>query len=308
MLRDARLEKNLTVDEVSRATKIRPTQIENLENDDYSHFPNLAYARSFLFLYAKHLGVDISQYPTVEAGSAVGLADYKYLQSEEAEKVRYGRPEPGEPPKKPRWLIAFFGFLIMLALGGLIGWGVITILRVWPENQAKKDAEALFLPTPVPVATPTPEPTPSPTPEVVVVPAQPAATLADPTPASSPILEPEVRRAEPLTSANTEPVVPAAPVTAPSPTPASSPAAVSGTVREIKVRVTKRTKVRIVRDNPNDSSVYYGYVNPAQPVLTYRGKYFWIKTTDPDAVNITIDGQSVTGPESGVEIIRSPGL
>ena len=308
MLRDTRLEKNLTVDEVSRATKIRPAQIENLENDDYSRFPNLAYARSFLFLYAKHLGVDISRYQTVEAGSAVGLGDYKYLQSEEAEKVRYGRPEPGEPPQKPRWLIAFFGFLIVLALGVLMGWGVMTILRVWPENQAKKDTEVLSLPTPVPVAMPTPSPTHSPTPEVVILPAQPVETLAEPTPVFSPVPEQEVRRAEPLTSGIIEPVVPAEPVTAPLATPAPSPAAVSGTVREIKLRVTKRTKVRIVRDNPNDSSVYYGFVNPAQPTLTFKGKYFWIKTADPDAMQITMDGQPVTGPQSGVEILRNPGL
>ncbi|MCX6966998.1 MAG: helix-turn-helix transcriptional regulator [Verrucomicrobia bacterium] len=324
-LRAARLKKNISVEEASRATKIRAARIVDLENDEYTRFPNITYARSFLLLYGKFLGVDISKYPTVEAGSTVGLADYQYLQSGEGARPEQRRPEPKGPPEKPRWLIAFFVFLVMLALGALVGWYVMNFRRLGSvENLVKKDPVVVATPTPSPTPTPTPPPaaTPEPTPQqpVLVVPPPlraipvepslvPPPPLPSATPTHSPMNEPEVRRAEPITSGSSDAAVlaEAAALATPSPTPAAifPP---EGEVREIKVRVTKRIKVRIVRDNVKSSSLYYGYMNPAQPVLSSKGKKFWIKATDPSALQVTVNGQPVTGPEAGVEIIQSGGL
>ena len=319
-LRAARLKKNLSVEDVSIATKMRPERIKDLERDDYTRFPNLTYARNFLILYSKYLRLDISKYPTIEVGSTVGLSDYQYLRSEEKETAKRSIPEQAGPPEKPRWLIVFFVFLIMLALGALIGWGVMNFRRLGPvENLGKKDAEALTLPmpqapTPKPAETPAPTPAvvPSPSPDAVavppenipVLPAQPATATASPSP------EPEVRRAEPIAAATpdasllTGPVPPAA-TPSPSPTTAFPPL---GEVREIKVHATKKIRVRIAHDKPNASSDYLGSMNPAMTSRSFRGKYFWIKTTDPDALQVTIDGKPATGSDSGVEIERVPGL
>ena len=294
-LREARLKKNLSVEEVSRATKIRAARIVDLENDDYMRFPNITYARSFLVLYAKFLGVDITKYPTVEAGSTVGLADYQYLQSDETPAPQRTRQEPQKPPEKPRWLIIFFVFLVMLVIGALIGWGVMNLKRLGPvENFVKKENGAVATPMPTPTPVPTATPAPSPAPEATVIPPPPP--------------EPEVRRAEPVSSGSSDEAVLAAAATPAVPTIAAGPAVFPppGAVREIKVRATKKVRVRIVRDNPKSGSLYLGYVNPQQPALTYRGQSFWIKTTDPTALQVTIDGQPVTGPEAGVEIIQSP--
>ena len=307
-LRDTRLNKNLTLEEVARTTKIRPERIADLERDDYTHFPNLTYARNFLILYAKFLGVDISKYPTVEIGNTIGLGDYQYLQSEEAEKAhRPARTKQLEPPAKPRWLLVFFVFLLMLAVGALIGWGIMNYRRLGPmENLEKKDTQVLNTPTLTPAPTPLAMPTPSP--ETPTAPPQ-AAITPEPSPAAAiaslppiPATQPEVRRAEPLPAPEAESAATAG---------MESPAATvppKGEVRELKLRVSKRTKVRIVRDTPSSGSVYYGFVNPAQPTITFKGKYFWIKAADPDALQVTINGQPATGPESGVEILRNPGL
>jgi len=296
-LREARLKKNLSIEEVSRATKIRAARIVDLENDDYMRFPNITYARSFLVLYAKFIGVDITKYPIVEAGSTVGLADYQYLQSDEAPPVQRPSQEPQDLPEKPRWLILFFVFLAMLALGALVGWYVMNFRRLGSvENFVKKENVVVATPTPAPTTTPAPSP------EAMEIPTPPPLKLpASPTP------EPEVRRAEPVSSGSSDEAVLAA-AAAPVAPPAAAVFPPPGAVREIKVRVTKRIKVRIVRDNPRSGSLYLGYVNPAQPVLIYRGQYFWIKTTDPEALQVTINGQPVSGPEAGVEITQSPGL
>ncbi len=60
-LKTAREQRKLTLQDVARATRIRPDQLHDLENDDYGNFPSPAYARSFLTLYARHLSVDVSQ-------------------------------------------------------------------------------------------------------------------------------------------------------------------------------------------------------------------------------------------------------
>jgi len=139
----------------------------------------------------------------------------------------------------------------------------------------------------------------------MVLPAQPVSETVPATP------EPEVRRAEPLTSGSSDAAILAEAAAAAAAVPVTPPAGVfppKGAVREIKIRATRKTKVRIVRDVPQSPSLYYGPINPAMRPLTFSGKYFWIRASDPTAVQITIDGQPVAGPDAGVEILQSSGL
>ena len=314
-LRAARLKKNLTVEEVSRVTKIRAARIVDLESDDYTRFPNITYARSFLLLYAKYLGLDISKYPTVEVGSTVGLGDYQYLQSDETPPPARTRQVQDGPPEKPRWLILFFVFVAMAIIGAFIGWGVMNIRRLGlAEKNGSKEAAVVATPTPAPSATPALTPTPTPVPTAppapsptdavdLEIPAPPPLTLT-----ASPTPEPEVRRAEPLASGSSDAALLAEAAATPAPTPAKVGIPPQGELREIQLRATKKIRVRVVKDDPRTSSVYNGSLNPFMGARSFQGKYFWIKATDPSALQVTINGQPVTGPESGVEIARRPDL
>ncbi|MEM9478409.1 MAG: helix-turn-helix domain-containing protein [Verrucomicrobiota bacterium] len=62
LLAETRETRGFSVEEVAHETRIGATTIRCLENDDYSQFPNLVYARSFLRLYSKHLDVDASEF------------------------------------------------------------------------------------------------------------------------------------------------------------------------------------------------------------------------------------------------------
>ena len=44
-LQQARLARGLTLDEAGRLTKIRPSKLAEIEAEDFSDFPSLAYAR-----------------------------------------------------------------------------------------------------------------------------------------------------------------------------------------------------------------------------------------------------------------------
>ena len=80
-LREQRLRRNLTVDEVAERLRINARLLEALEAEDFDKLPGRFFARSFLRQYAAFLGVDAA---VVEAALA---------QLEEA-----AEPQPAEPP------------------------------------------------------------------------------------------------------------------------------------------------------------------------------------------------------------------
>ena len=60
-LRDARVEKGLTIEEVARATKIRSHFIESLERGEYAALPAAAYTVGFVKNYVAFLGLPLKQ-------------------------------------------------------------------------------------------------------------------------------------------------------------------------------------------------------------------------------------------------------
>ncbi len=70
-----------SVSDAARLTHIRQDiGILDLEKDDYSNFPSLAYARGFLLIYARLLEVDVTQSVVrLENSNPVDIAEYEYL-------------------------------------------------------------------------------------------------------------------------------------------------------------------------------------------------------------------------------------
>ena len=84
---EARLARNLTLDEAARMTKIRPHRLAEIEADDFSQFPSLAYAKGFLLIYGKFLDVDVTPYlDAFEDSESVNVDGYSYLQENERAK------------------------------------------------------------------------------------------------------------------------------------------------------------------------------------------------------------------------------
>src|SRR6476620_12465451 len=86
-LQEARLARNLTIDESARMTKIRPGRLQEIENEDFSEFSSLAYAKGFLLIYGKFLNVDVTPYlEAFETSDSVTVDGYQYLQDTPAPK------------------------------------------------------------------------------------------------------------------------------------------------------------------------------------------------------------------------------
>jgi cytoskeletal protein RodZ len=207
---DARLARGLTLDEAARLTKIRPSRLAEIEADDFSQFPSLAYAKGFLQIYGKFLDVDVTPYlDAFETSSQQMTVDgYAYLQDQPAPKPRRIRARPRAPVVRrqrsgdrssPLPLLIAIGAIV---LGFILMRLIMNIQRIAPHQMvgvpqptASQAPPAQAQPTQAPVAQappkqapaasvpPAPSRAPSPAPAAVVEAqpkkaAQPVATVA----------------------------------------------------------------------------------------------------------------------------------
>lgn len=180
-LRDRRLQKQMSVAEAARLTHIRPDRIVDLEKDDYSNFPSLAYARGFLLIYGRLLDVDVAEAAAkLENSNPVDIEEYEYLS---------GRPAPLSRTKGAgRKAVAIIVAVISIFFAGTVF--VVHIInyanRVGALDQLaqkQQPQEAAASPQATPVPQPQPAPSVTPEPEVrraeAVVPGQEPAAAND---------------------------------------------------------------------------------------------------------------------------------
>ena len=227
-LQEARLARGLTLDEAGRMTKIRPAQLREIENEDFSQFPSLTYAKGFLLIYGKFLDVDVSPYlEAFETSETLTTDGYSYLQ-EAAE------PEPIRPVKVRRrsmpvrsgggrssFMPLIIGIIVLVVGFTVMKW-LLQMQRLKPRPTPPPGTSPIATATasdkiiaphaqPVESTTPPPAPTEAPTPTETVAPTITPAVLV------APPAEPEVRRAEPVHPQD------AAQIPTPSPSPKRSP-------------------------------------------------------------------------------------
>jgi cytoskeletal protein RodZ len=292
-LQQARLAKNITLEEASRATKIRPSRLAEIEDEDFSNFPSLAYGKGFLLIYGKFLDVDVKPYlEAFETSKHVTVDGYSYLQDNP------GAPRPTTPRPQTRApllplvigaAVLVFGFFAMKL--------ILDIQRIAPPHERSPRVVNNASPTSTaattvsgPIAAPravpmesTPAPVasarPSNTPAPVV--------LKKPTPSAS---EPEVRRAEPV---HPEDLARSSSATAPTGAPV---------VSRVQIRPLKKTFVRVVVDNYGLKPAIDRWIDPSDSPVMLRGQHFSIRVLDRDAVEITKDGKPLSDNDPNVTI------
>jgi len=225
-LKEARLARNLTLDDAYRVTKIRANRLEAIENDDFSQFDSLAYSKAALLIYGKFLEVDVSPYlEEFETSEHVTVDGYAYLQDAP-------EPEPSRPVViRRRSSDGGRGSLLPFVIGVLVLVIGFTVMKWILEVQRLKPR-----PTPAPVATATPSDrivAPHAQPAETTTPVATTAASVAPTPTATaiptiapsvptttaPPVEPEVRRAEPVNPQDAAKIPPPTP----KPTPRRSP-------------------------------------------------------------------------------------
>lgn len=282
-LQEARLRKKVSVEEASRVTKIRASRLQEIEAEDFSGFSSMAYAKGFLLIYAKYLGVDVTPYlDTFETSRELSVDGYSYLQD---------APATAPPPivrrqsaKRPA-LLPFIIAVAVLVFGLYLVKLLLDIQRITPTK-----------PRPGAVATATPSPTPTESARVIAPRALPVesappreaaqvtvAPTATPAPATPVATEPEVRRAEPVR-----------PEDRVAPNESTPPP-----LNRVQVTPMRKTFLRVTIAGENEPA-FSGWLDPADAPLSFRGQGVTIKVLERGAVQITKNGAALAAGDPDV--------
>lgn len=300
---EARHARNLTLDEAARMTKIRPQRLAEIESDDFSQFPSLAYAKGFLLIYGKFLDVDVTPYlDAFEDSESVTVDGYSYLQENERAKpvsapVVRRRPAATGGSNRVSPMPLIFGVLV-LVIGFFAMKFLLNVQRLAP-GRGESTAQA----------------SPSPTPALASGGASPAgatnvgaANTTAPVASAVPTIGPsETRRALAVDStAPGEPEVrKAKPVTKEELTQAragtNSPSPESSEQNRVAIRPLKRTYVRVTLGD-DGKPAFERWVSPADGPVEFRGKHVSIRVLDREAVAITKNGQALQENDQDVTV------
>jgi len=332
---DARLARGLTLDEAARLTKIRPSRLAEIEADDFSQFPSLAYAKGFLLIYGKFLDIDVTPYLDVfETSREVTVDGYSYLQGQPAPKRRRVRTTRAPVVRRQRTSgdrRSPFPILIavgVIVVGFILMRLIMNIQRIAPHQMVGVPQPATAQ-SPAPQAAPTqasvapvapaPARAPSPPPAAVAEAqpkkaAPPVATVAPSialpeafVPAfananaaakasTAPNKEPEVRRAEPVGPEDLAKAGATQTVqTTPKPTTAEGP-------NQVAIKPLKKTYIKVVVDNELLQPAFERWISPSDGTVEFRGQKIAVRVLDRDAVQIKKNGKPVAGGDDDVTV------
>ncbi len=134
----------MSVEDVAYRTRIPANVVRHLENDDYSHFPNIVYARSFLRMYSAHLEVD------------AGAFLKELREAAESKPARLARSAPHyfrsqvsqaevEEMTGVHWNFEWFPWRTILSaifFATVLGAGGYVVYQLWDEHQNQPTAES----------------------------------------------------------------------------------------------------------------------------------------------------------------------
>jgi cytoskeletal protein RodZ len=303
---EARKARNLSLEEAARLTRIRQSRLAEIEADDFSNFPSLAYAKGFLQIYGKFLEVDVSPYlDFFETSGHLTVDGYSYLQDAPA-------------PKAPRTPVArrtensrpsLFPFLIAIAILVAGFWFLRFISNLQRITPRPPEAAATATPSPTD-ATATivaPRALPVESPARVAATAPPVKTTptiagpaATPVPTAiaveTPVLpapravEPEVRRAVPV---RPEEVAAAQ---------ANNEAIDAEGPNRIDIKPLKRTYMQVTIDDDPTKPAFERWVSPSDGTVEFRGHRFSVRVLDREAVQIRKNGKIVSNGDTDLRI------
>jgi cytoskeletal protein RodZ len=300
-LQQARLARKLEIEEVAERTKIRPDRIIDLEADEYSHFPNPTYAKSFLAKYARFLGLDIQEaLDSFQISPEISMGDYQYLSSMPSVYAHQPRWTLRIQPKGFRVPPAVVVVLILIVLVGvpLFSYLALNIPRVADTNLSGTPDKT----NPAPVAPP---------PTILATPSGSLQSLATQSPSegSAAVTSQQEEAKASATSVQAEGEVQvkrALPAGASqSVTPVETPTRTGLSTlpeKKLEVRVIRRTYVKVTKDEEGTQPVFDGFAGPDSRPIIVQGKRFWVHVLDKGAVEVRKDGQLVPGNSGDIVI------
>jgi cytoskeletal protein RodZ len=334
-LQKARTDRGLSIEQAAAAVRIRSTFLRALEASDLTKFPNAAYAKSFLLMYGRYLGVDLKSIAAqIDTTTQMKVEGYQYLTNRAtAQPKTKAEPEltfsaAPAPKSSGSWLpLLVLGGTLVVAIVGFVIWsnmnrlgdgqppapsknppqpgGAAAVEPLASKPNPKPAAPAAAAPSPQ-----TPAPNAPPRPAIISVPESGAATV--PTDGEIPrarSISPVAKMAASDTDmlADLSPPKPrvisqgavAPPPVAPPVIAEEENSALAADPNTTVLEPKSKSWV-IIRTGPGGQTVFEDYLYPtAKPLRLPRGRYF-IELKDAEAVEITRNGQRIGYSPPGV--------
>ena len=302
---EARKARNLSLEEAARLTRIRQSRLAEIEADDFSNFPSLAYAKGFLQIYGKFLEVDVSPYlDAFETSGHLTVDGYSYLQDAPAPKAPRGHRSPRRTENARPSLVPFLIGIAILVAGFSFLRFISKLNQIAPhptEAAASATPSAtvatIVAPRALPVESPARVAATAPpvktTPTIAVPAATPASTavaIETPVLPAPRAVEPEVRRAVPV---RPEEVAAAQ---------AINEAIDAQGPNRIDIKPLKRTYVQVTIDDDPTKPAFERWVSPSDGTVEFRGHRFSVRVLDREAVQIRKNGEIVSNGDTDLRI------
>lgn len=286
-LQEARLRKKISIEEASRVTKIRASRLQEIENEDFSSFSSLAYAKGFLLIYGKYLEVDVTPYlDAFETSREVSVDGYSYLQeAPDTAPLPVVRRQPRRRPTLVPFIIAVGVLILGLYLVKLL----LDIQRIAPAGHGRNAAAVASV-------TPTPLPEKIIAPRAIPVGPPPSEAQATGTPAAFPV---ETAAAVPVTPKPTEPEVRRAVPVHPEDLVSPPPNDRSGAANQIEIKPRQLTYLRVKLDG-NPQPVFDDWLDANRPPVSFRARHITVRVLDRRAVEITKNGAELAAGDEAV--------
>jgi cytoskeleton protein RodZ len=262
MLRVARVSKNLTLEEVSAALRIRHVQLRALEENNIEALPGITYAVGFVRSYANFVGLN---------GVEI-VHKFKAEQGHSAAQSKLDFPEPVNESRMPD--------TVMVGIGAALAVVVLVLWAFYSNINSGSSKEAQIQPPPaVTTTSETPE-TPPAAPAVAA-----AVPDATPAPATPPAAETAAVPAPVSTTADVPPAPVEAAVPAPVPAPAE-PEAVAAAVPPVVAAVpveasAKEAAAPAVKKTPEKTADSVIKIKRGRShVLLQANQASWVQITD----------------------------
>ncbi len=303
---EARKARNLSLEEAARLTRIRQSRLAEIEADDFSNFPSLAYAKGFLQIYGKFLEVDVSPYlDAFETSGHITVDGYSYLQDTPAPKAKRTPVTRRTENTRPSLLPFVIGIAILVAGFWFLRF-ISNLQRITPRPpeavatatpSPTEAAATLVAPRALPVESPARVAATAPpvktTPTIAAPAATPVPTAIAVETAALPApraVEPEVRRAVPV---RPDEVAAAQ---------ADNEAIDAEGPNRIDIKPLKRTYMQVTIDDDPTKPAFERWVSPSDGTVEFRGHRFSVRVLDREAVQIRKNGKIVSNGDTDLRI------
>jgi Uncharacterized protein conserved in bacteria len=131
-LKEARLQKNISIDELQQMTKIQKRYLEIIEQNDFESLPGTFYVRAFIRQYASAVGLDGNQLVDIYDGKEPAIVEEPKPVYEELEG---SRKQLHDEEKQSSWLLRNLPAIAFSLIGLAIA--VVVLYIMWQDQKAE---------------------------------------------------------------------------------------------------------------------------------------------------------------------------